>query len=219
MTSKTILLKQVELVLLPEKALFLPQYKALCIADWHLGKAAHFRKSGIPLPQPDLSLEFQQVSQLINQYDAEQVILLGDLFHSYINKDWTHFEDFINAHSHILWTITMGNHDIIGKERFTSLGIHALNELVLGKQVICTHHPLQNLEGDQLNIAGHVHPGCEIYTRPRQTFKLPCFHYSNSVLTLPAFGSLTGLFILKPDAHSRIFPIAGDEVKELRGKE
>jgi DNA ligase-associated metallophosphoesterase len=219
MKPRTIILKQTELLLLPEKALLLPEYKTLCIADWHLGKAAHFRKSGIALPQPDLSPEFEQVSRLIGQYEAEQVVLLGDLFHSHLNKDWIRFGEFIHAHSNIRWTITMGNHDIIGKEQFTSLGIHALDELVLGERVICTHHPLENLAENQLNIAGHIHPGCELFTPTRQKFKLPCFHYANQVLTLPAFGSLTGLFILKPAPHNRIFPILGDEVMEWTFKE
>ncbi|WP_343633995.1 ligase-associated DNA damage response endonuclease PdeM [Fluviicola sp.] len=216
MKSGKIVLQQTELQLLPEKAVFLPEFQTLCIADWHLGKAAHFRKAGIALPQPDLSLEFDKLSRLIDRYDAQQVILLGDIFHSDLNKDWFHFEEFIKAHAHIAWIITMGNHDLPGKAKFSSLGINATDEFRLGNRIIGTHHPLENVPEDCLNIAGHVHPGCEIFTPARQTFKLPCFHYSRSVLTLPAFGGLTGLFILKPDEHNRIFPIIGDEVKEIR---
>lgn len=215
MKSKKVVLQQTELHLLPEKAVFLPAFSTLCIADWHLGKAAHFRKAGIALPQPDLSLEFQQLSQLIDRYNAEQVILLGDVFHSDLNKDWQRFEAFINAHSQIRWIITMGNHDIIGKPKFEALGMHATDHFLLGDNIVCTHHPIETGMENQLNLAGHVHPGCEIYTPSRQTFKLPCFHYSQSVLTLPAFGMLTGLFILKPDDRNRIFPIIGDDVKEL----
>jgi len=45
---------------------------------------------------------------------------------------------------------------------------------------------------------------------------LPCFHYSQGVLTLPAFGGLTGLFMVKQDAWSRVFVVVGDEVREMR---
>ncbi len=218
MKSKKLILQQTELHLLPEKAVFLPEFRALCIADWHLGKAAHFRKAGIALPQPDLSLEFDKLTQLIDRYEAKQVLLLGDIFHSNLNKDWLHFEQFIAAHPHVQWTITMGNHDILGKEKFSALGINSTDQFMLGDRIICTHHPLENIPEDQLNLAGHVHPGCEIYTSARQTFKLPCFHYSHAVLTLPAFGGLTGLFILKPDEHNQLFPIIGDEVKEMKMK-
>jgi metallophosphoesterase superfamily enzyme len=37
-------------VLLPEKAAFWPAMKTLFVADFHLGKAASFRRAGIPLP-------------------------------------------------------------------------------------------------------------------------------------------------------------------------
>lgn len=215
MKSKKIILRNTEVHLLPEKAVFLPEFGTLCVADWHLGKAAHFRKAGIALPQPDLSLEFEKLSQLIAYCGAEQVVLLGDVFHSDLNKDWEQFEQFIRTHAPVRWVITMGNHDIVGKARFSALGIHAVNEFLLREHVICTHHPMEDVPENQLNLAGHVHPGCEIYAPARQTFKLPCFHYSRSVLTLPAFGGLTGLFILKPNEHSRIFPIIGDEVKEI----
>lgn len=216
MKSKKIILQQTELQLLPEKAVFLPEFRALCIADWHLGKAAHFRKAGIALPQPDLSLEFDKLSKLIDHYKPAELVLLGDIFHSNLNKDWDHFEQFIRAHKHVNWTITMGNHDVVGKTKFSAIGIQAVDEFVLGNRVVCTHHPIENIPEKSLNLAGHVHPGCEIFTPARQTFKLPCFHYSRSVLTLPAFGGLTGLFIVKPDTDNMIFPIIGDEVKEIK---
>lgn len=216
MKSKQILLQQTELQLLPERAVYLPEFRTLCIADWHLGKAAHFRKAGIALPQPDLSLEFSTLSKLIDHCGAQQVVLLGDVFHSDLNKDWHAFEQFITAHTSVHWSITMGNHDIVGKKAFSALGIQAADGIMLGERIICTHHPMEHVPENGLNLAGHVHPGCEIFTPARQTFKLPCFHYSRQVLTLPAFGRLTGLFILKPDAQSRIFPIVGDEVKEIR---
>jgi len=39
-----------KLVLLAERAVFWPAKKALFVADFHLGKAASFRRAGIPLP-------------------------------------------------------------------------------------------------------------------------------------------------------------------------
>jgi len=213
---KSITLKHTELQLLPEKALFLPAFGTLCIADWHLGKAAHFRKSGIPLPQPDLSLEFARVSALITKYNAKCVVLLGDIFHSYINNDWFLFQQFILQHQDIKWVLTIGNHDIIGKDEYEALGIIAEETYLPGENVICSHHPLTNISGEQLNIAGHIHPGCELRADARQRFRLPCFHYHNPTITLPAFGGLTGLHIVHPDTENRVFVIVGEEVKEVK---
>ena len=40
-----------DLLLLPEKAIYWKQQKALIAADVHLGKVGHFRKAGIAVPQ------------------------------------------------------------------------------------------------------------------------------------------------------------------------
>ena len=216
MKIKRVTLKGVELQLLPEKALYLPAFKTLCIADWHLGKAAHFRKSGIPLPQPDLALEFNKISILMTKHEVQKIILLGDVFHSSINNDFLLFRKFILNHSTATWILTAGNHDIIDHDHFKLLGIQVVNEYTLGENILCTHAPQETIPDHVLNLAGHVHPGCEIVTSARQRFRLPCFHYSRSVMTLPAFGGLTGLYILQADADNRIFPILGDEVKELK---
>jgi uncharacterized FlgJ-related protein len=41
----------VSVELLPEKAAFIPESATLLIADPHFGKATHFRKAGIPIPE------------------------------------------------------------------------------------------------------------------------------------------------------------------------
>ena len=43
-------LKDMQLELLPEMAIHIPQEKTLLLADLHLGKVNHFRRSGIPVP-------------------------------------------------------------------------------------------------------------------------------------------------------------------------
>ena len=40
-----------KLTILPEKAVWIDSMAVLLIADFHFGKASHFRKSGIPIPE------------------------------------------------------------------------------------------------------------------------------------------------------------------------
>ena len=47
--------KGLNLTLLPEKAVWIDSMGVLLIADLHFGKAAHFRKSGIPISEKVLS--------------------------------------------------------------------------------------------------------------------------------------------------------------------
>ncbi len=61
----------------------------------------------------------------------------------------------------------------------------------------------------------HIHPGCVIETKGRQSFRLPCFHLKNKQLTLPAFGKYTGLHISPKDADTQIFAIVNDAVIEV----
>jgi len=76
------------LTLLPEKALWLPEGRILIVSDVHLGKLTHFRKAGIPLPAAAKNESLQKLENLIISCNPEQLILLGDLFHSAINSEW-----------------------------------------------------------------------------------------------------------------------------------
>lgn len=70
------------LTLMPERALFWHRTRSLIAADLHLGKAGHFRTRGIPVPKGSQERTLNRLDHLIEIYDPEQVILLGDLFHS-----------------------------------------------------------------------------------------------------------------------------------------
>lgn len=206
-------INQTELILLPERALYLPELKALCIADWHLGKAAHFRRSGIPVPQPDLDREFSLVERVSGRYDVTDILFLGDLFHSLKNNDWDRFAQFVGRFPGISFRLIKGNHDIIPEEFFAALGIGWSDRLLFDEKVIFTHEPLyQDTPPGFLNIAGHIHPGYRVYLKARQEVVLPCFHYSRSTLVLPAFGSLTGLQPQGRAAGDVFYCIVGDEV-------
>jgi metallophosphoesterase superfamily enzyme len=69
--------------LLPNKAMFWPKMKALLIADLHLGKINHFRKSGIALPSKANDRNIEMLVELIHQVRPDRVLCLGDLFHSH----------------------------------------------------------------------------------------------------------------------------------------
>ena len=72
---------QSSLTLLPERAAWDPQRRALLVADLHLGKAESFQAQGIPLPS-DGDREPQSSSRALLQPCPEQVLVLGDLIHS-----------------------------------------------------------------------------------------------------------------------------------------
>src|SRR5207253_10548069 len=84
-------LKDQTLKLLPEKAIFWQEEKLLFMADVHLGKVNHFRKSGIAVPTKLVHDEIDRLSRLIDSYEPDSLCVLGDLFHSHRNKEWEIF--------------------------------------------------------------------------------------------------------------------------------
>lgn len=200
------------LALLPERALLLPEYDTLVIADWHLGKGVHFRKAGIFMPVMAVDKDIVRLQSLLDRYHPQTVVFLGDLFHSDLNSEWLMFERFRADNPSTRFILTRGNHDILPDDSLENAAVDVVPYYCIGPHIHCTHHPRDYEVADQLNIAGHVHPGCAIPARGRQAYRLPCFYYYKQTLLLPAFGQLTGLHLVQPLRNVHIYPIAGDKV-------
>ncbi|PZX55359.1 putative phosphoesterase [Algoriphagus ratkowskyi] len=198
--------------LLPEKVAFLPGHQMMVVADLHLGKASHFRKAGIMIPLPNVSPDLLKMDELIDKLNPSTVVFLGDLFHSSLNKEWEELKDFLRKYPMIRFVLTKGNHDILSPKVMENTSIEVVDELEVGNDLLLTHEPMIDLEEDKLNISGHIHPGVMIKGKGRQLFRLPCFYYHEQSLILPAFGKLTGLYILKEIAGAKIYPVFPDEV-------
>lgn len=206
-----IVLAGTDILLLPQKAMFLPEQAILIIADLHLGKAQHFRKSGIFMPTGGSAKDYLTLNALIEQHNPQQVWFLGDLFHSVHNSEWLQFEAFIHQWPDLDFTLVRGNHDIIKKEYYDTLNINVVPEVLRLDNLLFSHEPLAEVEEDKINIAGHIHPGCLIHGKGRQTYRLPCFHLSGQNFLLPAFGYLTGLAIMD-DRGASVFAVLQEEV-------
>lgn len=211
--GKIIRLMDTRLTLLPERALLLPEYHTLIVADWHLGKGAHFRKAGIFMPVLPADKDTARLQSLLDRYDIETVIFLGDLFHSDLNSEWLVFERFRTANPSIRFILTRGNHDVLPDALLEKAAIEVVHSFSPAPHIHCTHHPCAD-SAQRLTIAGHVHPGCLIPAKGRQTYRLPCFYYREQTLLLPAFGMLTGLHMVQPSRGGRVYPVAGDKVWE-----
>lgn len=198
--------------LLPEKAIYLPEYEALLIADPHFGKAAHFRKAGVPVPETVHSEDYQKIKKLIEAYNPLSVIFLGDLFHSDFNTSWLDLEAFRSLFSEQEFHLVKGNHDIL-PEQFYRSGLWHVHEetLALGK-LILSHEPLEIISEGYINLCGHIHPGVSLYGAGRQKLTLPCFFVAPNQIILPAFGRFTGLAKMVCEKNERAFAITGKKV-------
>ncbi|RZS98085.1 ligase-associated DNA damage response endonuclease PdeM [Cecembia calidifontis] len=197
---------------LPEKAVYLPDHKALLIADPHFGKAAHFRKAGVPVPETVHSQDYQKIKKLIELKKPQSLIFLGDLFHSDFNTSWFDLEAFRSLFSEVDFHLVKGNHDILPEQFYRSGFWHVHNETMKLGKLILSHEPLMEISEGNLNLCGHIHPGISLYGSGRQKLTLPCFHVSPNRIILPAFGRFTGLAKMPCEKNDRVFAITGKKV-------
>ena len=213
-TGKTISIHKggENLLLCPEKVIFVPEKKVLLMADLHLGKVTHFRKAGIPGPDQARKTDFRKLNDTIELYNPEKVILLGDLFHSNYNSCWDDFVEFIDIYQTIDFSLVIGNHDILSSPKYekSRLTLHD-QSLSLGDLVL-THEPLDHVPEGKYNLYGHLHPGVRLIGGSKQTLRLPCFHFNENQGVLPAFGRFTGLYIIAPKAGDEVFAITANAV-------
>lgn len=213
---KTIHFHGIELILLPQKALFHQQERTLFIADLHLGKSGTFRAHGIPIPDSMAEKDLKTISDLLANFSVSHLIILGDFLHHATGRN-SKLDDLISqwrisiARTKI--TLIIGNHDrksgalekdwqiISEEEPFPYFGLD-----------LC-HIP--DLESCRPTIAGHIHPKIRINPRGKESLSLPCFWKTTSTLILPAFSSFASGKNIKPSNGDYCFPIAGELISEL----
>ena len=106
------------LQLLSEGAILWVDRNILFIADLHLGKVEHFRKEGFPLPVQAGLASISKLEKLIEKVNPDQVIFLGDLFHSNYNSAWIAFKNSMEVFQEKNFTLVIGNHDILSDEDY-----------------------------------------------------------------------------------------------------
>jgi DNA ligase-associated metallophosphoesterase len=206
-----------DLLLIPQKAIFWQQQKALIAADVHLGKVGHFRKSGIAVPRELEQDDLAVLSDLIFEYRPEQLIFLGDFFHSDMNADWEWFKLWRQQFPELKIVLIRGNHDIIHDNYYLELNIELHHELVVGP-FLMLHHPLSDAklkEAAGYVFCGHIHPGVSLSGRGRQHVTIPCFAFGQKQVVLPSFGKFTGRVNMRHQQTDHIFGVLKDKIIRL----
>jgi len=202
MLPAEILVAGERLLLHPHRAIYWKRMNWLIVSDLHLGKAAHFRKGGVALPEGHDTATLERLDGLLQYFTPERLLILGDLFHSSHNNNWDLFTTWA-SHKHSRLHLVQGNHDILADRRYTEAGLEVCHDTLEEGPFVFTHEPVAR-PGCYV-IGGHIHPGVVLNGHGRQRLRLPCFAFGPSVGLLPAFGTNTGTFTLEPDATHRIY--------------
>lgn len=195
-------------------AVFWKEKNTLLLADIHLGKVGHFRKSGIPVPRKAEGVFYEKIAILKDSLNFSRVIFLGDLFHNSLNNEWFLFDNWVK-NSGLKIILIKGNHDVIPILKFKQIGIKTYDDLRIEK-FFFTHHPVKI--NDCFVFSGHIHPGVRLIGKGKQIMKLPCFIYNKDQIILPSFGGFTGMHLPKLKNDEQIFVITNNEIIEVKGK-
>lgn len=203
--------------LLPERAIYFSKEKTLVIGDLHFGKVNHFRRAGLPVPLAANHKNAERLIDLLNNYNPARVLFLGDLFHSTYNDDWEVVGQIVKHFPGSAFELIRGNHDILSERQYKRHGI-TVSDHALVHHLLLTHEPMERstISTGQMNIAGHIHPAARLVGKGRQSITMPCFWLSENQLILPAFGTFTGLAVIRPEEKDTVYAIADGSLMELR---
>lgn len=211
----TITIRDEELILAKERAIYLPKEKLLAISDLHLGKAAHFRKSGLQVPSTLAQSDLNRLSFLLDQYQPATLLINGDMFHHDLNTDIDNFERWKGLYPTLKFVLVKGNHDNLDETQYRNLGIEIHEPSYCTSKFCFIHDAVKCKEVNLYPISGHIHPGVSVYGKAKQYLKFPCFYFGDKYAVMPAFSAFTGLSLIKPKVSEQIYAITPTKVVKV----
>ena len=193
-----------DLLLDPLGGVFWPEAGLLAVADLHLEKGSACAVAGNLVPPWDTALTLDRLERLIERWQPETLVALGDSFH-----DRHGFARMAPADARRLagWAETirfvwvLGNHDPAPSPGLAGLVTPCWS---FGGLDFC--HQARPGRGPEL--VGHHHPKASIATRAGAVTR-PCFVVGEDRLMLPALGAFTGGLDVGSHAIARLFPRGG----------
>jgi DNA ligase-associated metallophosphoesterase len=204
-------------VLHPNRCMFWEKESTLIVSDLHLGKTGHFRKEGIAVPQQVYQQDLHRLFDTIRFFNPRHILLTGDLFHSRSNLEWDWFARLRKEITNAQFTLVVGNHDKLSPQVAANLNLSVYNYLVQsGFLFVHNANDYANInETVKGLICGHVHPAVKVATGIRQFARLPCFHFTPTICTIPAFSLFTGTHVIRPKKEDAVFAVTASEIIAL----
>jgi DNA ligase-associated metallophosphoesterase len=186
--DNVITLAGVTLVADPAGALYWPDQRLLVVADLHLEKGSAFAARGVLLPPYDSATTLARLACLVERYQPQLVIALGDSFHD--GGGPSRLTDISRAALAALqrgrdWLWIAGNHD---PDPVANIGGRFAGILALGALTFRHEPSARQNDGE---IASHLHPLARVSRRGRAVSRR-CFAGDGRRLVVPAFGAYAG---------------------------
>lgn len=200
-----------QLRLFAERALYWVEGKTAVITDPHFGKAATFRAAGIPLPAGTTADNLARLTAVLEQTNAERLLILGDLIHAKAGQTANVHEQVAawrQRFSTLAIDLVLGNHDQHAGVPPAAWGM-TVHQRLVERPFVWQHHPEPDEAGYVLS--GHIHPAVRLKGSGEQVM-IPCFYFGKQFGILPAFGAFTGYGTVKPKRGETVFLLADDQL-------
>jgi len=165
----------------------------LIIADLHIGYESALENDGIHLPRMQGRLMSEKLIYLIDRFEIEKVVVLGDFKHEFsrnLNQEWREVQallELIKNTSEVV--MVRGNHDNYLVTILSKMGIPMID--LYKENGVTFVHGHKDIRSRPL-IMAHEHPSIRITDSVGAYVKLPCFvhHEGMGIMVIPAFSPL-----------------------------
>ena len=179
-------------------ALFHERENWLAVADLHFGYELSQRAAGRLMPLWGMTSIEARLTELIDEYQPRQLIIVGDLVHDRASGALAaELLDRLRMRCEVI--ALAGNHDrhvahaIAFEPRWETPGF------------VFQHGHCETDEPGRIQIIGHHHPAANLTDGAGLRLKFPAFVQQESCWILPAFSPWAGGVTWKDDGASRIW--------------
>ncbi|HJV19339.1 MAG TPA: ligase-associated DNA damage response endonuclease PdeM [Sediminibacterium sp.] len=200
-----------------ERCIYWEEAQTLILSDTHFGKTGHFRKNGIAVPQQVYKEDLQRFVQQVTHFKPQQIIVVGDLFHSRENRELELFLKWRRDIAHTRLVLVRGNHDLLDAAWYAAADIEVQEGIYQVDAFDFVHDPADNTETRESRycFSGHIHPGVSLNGSAKQSLQFPCFFFGAGACILPAFSRFSGLKIMRSQKTDSVYAIANGAVMKL----
>jgi putative SbcD/Mre11-related phosphoesterase len=173
--------------------LHIPEERTVVVADLHIGYESALEAEGIHIPRIQTNAIKQSLAQIIEKYEPDRLVVLGDLKHEFsrnLGQEMRDVRAVLDSVSNQVEVILVkGNHDNYLENIVSRIQIPVVPQYkAAGLTFVHGHQPC----ADRPLIMGHEHPSIKIVEKVGAYLKMPCFVYlrEEGILVLPAFSPL-----------------------------
>lgn len=192
-----------------DRCLILDEGPTLVIGDLHLGYESALESEGMFIPRINTESVRNSLNRIIDEYEPERVVLLGDIKHDFKRSSYQAREDVKNIVRLVMDAaeaiVIKGNHDNFLQTILSDVGAVTLDYFD------CMGYRLEHGHVDsglRPVIIGHEHPSVRIPGELNGAMKLQCYVVApeEGVIVIPPFSPFASGNDLNPGKDAVMAP-------------